>query len=143
MTAASLIKSIQSAYSKLSEGGRRVPELIVSQPEEVARSSAVKVAQQLTLPESTVVRFASAIAFDGYRASRQNLTEAAKLISIARDVHIRSQRGSFGLAASPRAIEPLENWPGSGRSDCESRRTIRINRGAAIGRHRVDTTDRR
>jgi hypothetical protein len=95
---------------------------------------------ELTFPESTVVRFASAIGFDGYPASRRTLTEAAELIWSARDVDMDRQRSPFGSAALPRAIEPLENWPRSGRSDCESLRTIRINRGAAIG---ADTTDRR
>lgn len=75
MTAASLFESIQSAYPGLSKGGRRVAELIVSKPEEVALSSAAQIARQLKVSESTVVRFASAIGFDGYPALRRTLQE--------------------------------------------------------------------
>jgi DNA-binding MurR/RpiR family transcriptional regulator len=149
MNAATLIESIQAAYPGLSQGGRRVAELIVSRPEDVALSSAAKIAQELNVSESTVVRFATAIGFDGYPALRRTLqedlrrhaapavrlsqhapghdradspaarsfqadvtdllatqrgldlarlTEAAELISSAREVHILGQRSSFGLA---------------------------------------------
>jgi len=149
MNAATLIESIQAAYPGLSQGGRRVAELIVSRPEDVALSSAAKIAQELNVSESTVVRFATAIGFDGYPALRRTLqedlrrhaapavrlgqlapgqdradspaarsfqadvtdllatqrgldfarlTEAAELISGAREVHILGQRSSFGLA---------------------------------------------
>jgi len=75
MTTASLLQSIQSAYPDLSKGARRVAELIVSKPEEVALSSAAEIARQLKVSESTVVRFASAIGFDGYPELRRTLQE--------------------------------------------------------------------
>jgi len=75
MATSSLFESIQSAYPHLSEGGRRVAELIVAKPEEVALSSAAKIARQLKVSESTVVRFASAIGFAGYPDLRRTLQE--------------------------------------------------------------------
>ena len=68
-----LRQRIQEAAERLSDGARRVAELVLSRPEEMALLPAAKVARQLGVSESTVVRFATTIGYDGYPALRQTL----------------------------------------------------------------------
>ena len=65
-----LSQRIKKLADQLGKGGRSVAELVLSRPEEVALLPAAKVADQLGISESTVVRFATAIGFDGYPALR-------------------------------------------------------------------------
>jgi len=65
-----LFQRIKESADQLGKGARCVAELVLSHPEEVALLPAAKVADQLGVSESTVVRFATAIGFDGYPALR-------------------------------------------------------------------------
>ena len=70
-----VIERIRQASASLGGGGRTVAELILSHPEEVALLPAAQVAARLGLSESTVVRFAAAIGYDGYPALRRELQD--------------------------------------------------------------------
>lgn len=70
-----LFQRIRRAADQLGKGGRSVAELVLSRPEEVALLPAAKVAEQLGVSESTVVRFASSIGVDGYPALRLALQQ--------------------------------------------------------------------
>ncbi len=73
--AGQLIERIRQSAARLGEGGRRVAELVLTHPEEVALLPAAKVAERLGLSESTVVRFAAAIGYDSYPALRRELQD--------------------------------------------------------------------
>lgn len=73
--AGDVIERIRQAADMLGGGGRSVAELILSQPEEVALLPAAQVAARLGISESTVVRFATAIGYDGYPALRRELQD--------------------------------------------------------------------
>ena len=70
-----VMERIRQASATLGGGGRSVAELILSHPEEVALLPAAQVATRLGLSESTVVRFATAIGYDGYPALRRELQD--------------------------------------------------------------------
>ncbi|MCC7276438.1 MAG: MurR/RpiR family transcriptional regulator [Alphaproteobacteria bacterium] len=70
-----LSERIRQASARLGEGGRSVAELVLAHPEEVALLPAAQVAARLGLSESTVVRFAATIGYDGYPALRRALQE--------------------------------------------------------------------
>jgi DNA-binding MurR/RpiR family transcriptional regulator len=73
-----LSERIRQATGRLGDGARSVAELVLSRPEEVALLPAAKVAEQLGISESTVVRFATAIGFDGYPALRRALQDRVR-----------------------------------------------------------------
>ncbi|MGE0717385.1 MAG: MurR/RpiR family transcriptional regulator [Alphaproteobacteria bacterium] len=73
--AGDVIERIRHAAPRLGGGGRSVAELILSHPEEVALLPAARVAARLGVSESTVVRFATTIGYDGYPALRRELQE--------------------------------------------------------------------
>lgn len=64
---------IRACSDRLGNGGRRMAEFVLAHPEEIALSTAAKVAQQLKLSEATVVRFATTVGYDGYPALRRAL----------------------------------------------------------------------
>lgn len=69
----SISERIRKGNDRLGDGGRRMAELVLTHPEEVALSTAAKVAEQLNISEATVVRFAATIGYDGYPALRRAL----------------------------------------------------------------------
>lgn len=74
-SAGDVIERIRQAAPGLGGAGRSVAELILSHPEEVALLPAAQVAARLGISESTVVRFATAIGYDGYPALRRGLQD--------------------------------------------------------------------
>ncbi|BBK32113.1 RpiR family transcriptional regulator [Stella humosa] len=72
---AEVIERIQQMTGRLTGGARKVAELIVESPQEVALSTAARVAERLGISQSTVVRFATALGYDGYPALRRELQD--------------------------------------------------------------------
>ncbi len=72
---AEVIERIQRMTGRLKGGARKVAELVVASPQEVALSPAARVAELLGISESTVVRFATALGYDGYPALRRELQD--------------------------------------------------------------------
>jgi DNA-binding MurR/RpiR family transcriptional regulator len=105
---AEVIERIQRMTGRLKGGARKVAELVVASPEEVALSPAARVAERLGISESTVVRFATALGYDGYPALRRelqdlirrNLDPAQRLTDFATGSHLqRPLHRSFKLDA--------------------------------------------
>lgn len=73
-----LVRRISRANPTLTEGARRVAALVLTKPEEVALLSAAKVAEHLGVSESTVVRLAAAVGYDGYPDLRRALQDGLR-----------------------------------------------------------------
>ncbi len=73
-----LIHIIQSEFSKLSKGQKIIAQYIMSDYDKVAFMTAAKLGDTVGVSESTVVRFANAIGFDGYPDLQKSLQELIK-----------------------------------------------------------------
>ena len=73
-----LIHIIQSEFSKLSKGQKIIAQYILSDYDKVAFMTAAKLGDTVGVSESTVVRFANAIGFDGYPELQKSLQELIK-----------------------------------------------------------------
>ena len=74
-----LIKQIQKRFSKLSKGQKLIAQYIVENYDKAAFMTASKLADKVGVSESTVVRFANALGFDGYPQLQKNLKEIVKI----------------------------------------------------------------
>lgn len=81
-----LLKKIDSGYSKFSKGQKKLAEFIREDYDKAAFLTAAKMGEEVGVSESTVVRFAMALGYDGYPAFQKALGELVrtKLNSIQR-----------------------------------------------------------
>ncbi len=68
-----ILRLIEDRMSGLSKGQRAIGKYILTSPEEAAFLTASKLAQKVGVSESTVVRFALELAFDGYPSFQAEL----------------------------------------------------------------------
>lgn len=68
-----LIKIIQSNYYKFSKGQKAIAQFIIEQYDKAAFMTAAKIGKTVDVSESTVVRFATALGFDGFPDLQQAL----------------------------------------------------------------------
>ncbi len=73
-----LINIIQSHFAKLSKGQKIIAQYILTDYDKVAFMTAAKLGDTVGVSESTVVRFANAIGFDGYPKLQKSLQEMIK-----------------------------------------------------------------
>lgn len=73
-----LIKVIQQKYSKLSKGQKIIANYIMNDYDKAAFMTAAKLGETLNISESTVVRFAIKLGYDGYRDLQNQLQELIK-----------------------------------------------------------------
>lgn len=71
-------KLIQEKYQKLSKGQKLIAEFITTQYDKAAFMTASKLGETVGVSESTVVRFAIALGFDGYPELQRALQELIK-----------------------------------------------------------------
>lgn len=71
----SLAQRIARIRDHLGPGARQVAEALLRNPEEVALSTAITVARRVKVSETTVVRLAVLLGFDGYPGLRRHLQE--------------------------------------------------------------------
>ncbi len=69
---------IDEAYPKLSKGHRRIADYIKNNYEKAAFMTAAKLGEATGVSESTVVRFACTIGYDGYPRLQKHLQETVK-----------------------------------------------------------------
>ncbi len=83
----------------LSETGRRALNLLLADPQEMAKLSAAKVAALLGVHETTMTRLATQLGYTGYSQLRENLArEGLAPVSSAERMHIRAD-SAYTLAA--------------------------------------------
>ncbi|MBS4536251.1 MurR/RpiR family transcriptional regulator [Clostridium sp. D2Q-14] len=73
-----LIKLIQLNFTQLSKGQRLIAEYILASYDKAAFMTASKLGEMVGVSESTVVRFANALGFDGYPSLQKSLQELIK-----------------------------------------------------------------
>ncbi|MGM0395568.1 MAG: MurR/RpiR family transcriptional regulator [Bacillota bacterium] len=70
-----VIKNIQDNYSRLSKGQRIIAEYMINQYDKAAFMTAAALGNNLSISESTVVRFANALGYSGYKELQKELQE--------------------------------------------------------------------
>jgi DNA-binding MurR/RpiR family transcriptional regulator len=73
-----LIKLIQNSFNKLSKGQKLIAEYIMSDYDKAAFMTAATLGETVGVSESTVVRFANTLGFDGYKDLQKELQELVK-----------------------------------------------------------------
>lgn len=88
-----LLERIQSSYSGLSKGQKLIAEYISNHYDEAAYMTAAKLGETVGVSESTVVRFAAEIGYDGYPNLQKSMQEMIRdrLTSVQR-ISVASNR---------------------------------------------------
>lgn len=73
-----LIKLLQTNFNKLSKGQKLIAEYIMEDYDKAAFMTAAKLGKTVGVSESTVVRFANTLGYDGYRDLQNELQELIK-----------------------------------------------------------------
>ncbi|QZY56886.1 MurR/RpiR family transcriptional regulator [Crassaminicella profunda] len=73
-----LIKIIQKSFSRLSKGQKLIAQFITNNYDKAAFMTASKLGNKVGVSESTVVRFANALGYDGYPQLQKELQELIK-----------------------------------------------------------------
>lgn len=73
-----LIKIIQRDYNKLSKGHKLIADFIINHYDTAAFMTAATLGKTVNVSESTVVRFANALGYSGYRELQKELQELIK-----------------------------------------------------------------
>ena len=73
-----IIARIQSLYPTLSKGHKRIADFVCQQYEKAAFMTAAKLGEEVGVSESTVVRFAYELSFEGYPEFQHALREVIK-----------------------------------------------------------------
>ncbi|TCO79791.1 MurR/RpiR family transcriptional regulator [Marinisporobacter balticus] len=73
-----LIKNIQKSFSRLSKGQKLIAQFIINNYDKAAFMTASKLGDKVGVSESTVVRFANALGYDGYPNLQKELQELIK-----------------------------------------------------------------
>ena len=81
-----ILMSIQGRMSGFSKGKKRIGQFILENYDKAAFMTAAKLGETVNISESTVVRFASDLGYDGYPAMQKALQEMirSKLTSVQR-----------------------------------------------------------
>ena len=73
-----LIKVIQKEYTRLSKGHRLIAEYLINHYDTAAFMTAASLGETVGVSESTVVRFANVLGYEGYRELQKELQELVK-----------------------------------------------------------------
>ena len=73
-----LIKVIQNNFNRLSKGQKLIAEFIMDNYDRAAFMTAAALGEASGVSESTVVRFANTLGYDGYRELQKELQELIK-----------------------------------------------------------------
>ncbi|MBQ2774396.1 MAG: MurR/RpiR family transcriptional regulator [Clostridia bacterium] len=73
-----LLAKIEKRYSSLSKGHKKIADYITKNYDKAAFMTAAKLGNKVGVSESTVVRFATELGYDGYPELQKNLQEVVK-----------------------------------------------------------------
>lgn len=73
-----LTRTIQKKFSRLSKGQKLIAQYIINEYDKAAFMTASKLGKKVGVSESTVVRFANALGYDGYPQLQKELQELVK-----------------------------------------------------------------
>lgn len=75
---ADLIRKIQKEFNKLTKGQKLIAEFIINDYDKAAFMTALALGETVGVSESTVVRFAHSLGYDGYKDLQKQLQELVK-----------------------------------------------------------------
>ncbi len=88
-----LLDRIFEKYPKMSKGHKAIADFVVDHMDEAAFMTAAKIGQKLNVSESTVVRFATGIGYDGFPAFQDALAESFKArVNRGKDMDVKMER---------------------------------------------------
>ncbi len=105
-----VIKNIQDSYSSLSKGQRIIAEYMINHYDKAAFMTAASLGKILNISESTVVRFANALGYTGYKELQKELQELIrnKLTTVQR-INLSGEFNSNGSTYSKVIEKDIEN----------------------------------
>lgn len=105
-----VIKNIQDSYSSLSKGQRIIAEYMINHYDKAAFMTAASLGKILNISESTVVRFANALGYTGYKELQKELQEIIrnKLTTVQR-INLSSDFDNNGSIYSKVIEKDIEN----------------------------------
>lgn len=74
----SILNNIQNSFNKMSKGQKIIAEFIINDYDKAAFMTAATLGSTLNVSESTVVRFANTLGYNGYRELQKELQEVIK-----------------------------------------------------------------
>jgi DNA-binding MurR/RpiR family transcriptional regulator len=107
-----IFKNISDKYSKMSKGNKRIADYILGNYEKVIFMTAAKLASITQVSESTVVRFANTIGFEGYPDFQSHLQEEVKSrLTTVQRLDFANANENINIAANSmyRDIENIKN----------------------------------
>ena len=132
--AKSILHIIESGMRGFSKGQKRIAEYILQNYDKAAFMTASKLGRLVGVSESTVVRFASELGYDGYPSMQRALQEmirsrltSTQRIQAAGEVAVLNGRGDRGAEGPVKALR-LRCFSRPQRALCKSVKEILQNR---------------
>ena len=75
-----LLSKIEGCYSSMSKGHKRITDYITENYDKAAFMTASKLGKTVQVSESTVVRFATQLGYDGYPSMQRALQEMIRVV---------------------------------------------------------------
>ncbi len=105
-----LILQIQKSFSKLSKGQKLIAQFIIDNYDKAAFMTASKLGTRVGVSESTVVRFANALGFEGYPELQKALQEIIKTkLTTVQRVEMASEYSNEGAILKKVLKSDMEN----------------------------------
>ena len=105
----SLDQLIYEKIPTLSAGQRKVAEYILNNKDEFSYATLAKLSKDISVSETTVIRFAYSLGFDSFSAMQQRLRE--EILSIPqRNVEEQIQNQTFYQKMFSRETQALQEW---------------------------------
>ncbi|MDR7856181.1 MurR/RpiR family transcriptional regulator [Tissierella sp.] len=105
-----LIKNIQNNFNSLSKGQKQIAEFIINHYDKAAFMTASILGQTVDVSESTVVRFANTLGYDGYRDLQKELHELVKnKLTTVQRLSMSSEYTNKGNALKKAMRKDVEN----------------------------------
>ena len=94
-----LLHEIESKMNSFSKGQKKIASFIINHYDKAAYMTAIKLGNEIGVSESTVVRFAEQLGFDGYPELRKKIqsTVRTRLTSIQRIEVTNNRLGEKGI----------------------------------------------
>ena len=105
----SLDQLIYEKIPSLSAGQRKVAEYILNNKDEFSYATLAKLSKDISVSETTVIRFAYSLGFDSFSAMQQKLRE--EILSVPqRNVEGQIQNQTFYQKVFSRETQALQDW---------------------------------
>ena len=105
----SLDQLIYEKIPSLSAGQRKVAEYILNNKDEFSYATLAKLSKDISVSETTVIRFAYSLGFDSFSAMQQKLRE--EILSVPqRNLEGQIQNQTFYQKVFSREMQALQDW---------------------------------